>query len=66
MHDGSLATLEDVVRHYESGGVARADAQQGLAAEVALTDSGARPTLVAFLRDAVERGRPRNLRASHG
>ena len=48
MHDGSLATLEDVVRHYESGGVARPTRSSDLPANLALTDQE-RADLVAFL-----------------
>ena len=48
MHDGSLATLEDVVRHYESGGVARPTRSKDLPENLALTDHE-RADLVAFL-----------------
>jgi cytochrome c peroxidase len=48
MHDGSLATLQDVVRHYESGGVARPTRSRDLPAKLRLTDAE-RADLVAFL-----------------
>src|SRR5690606_15655991 len=37
MHDGSLATLEDVVRFYEGGGVARATRSKDLPVSLELT-----------------------------
>ena len=48
MHDGSLATLEDVVRHYEMGGVARPTRSRDLPQNLRLTDRSA-PTSIAFL-----------------
>jgi cytochrome c peroxidase len=48
MHDGSLATLEDVIRHYESGGVVRPTRSQDMPGPIALTDTE-RVDLVAFL-----------------
>jgi cytochrome c peroxidase len=48
MHDGSLATLDDVVRHYESGGVARATRSRDLPQRLALSERE-RSDLVAFL-----------------
>jgi cytochrome c peroxidase len=48
MHDGSLATLEDVVHHYESGGVARPTRSKDLPENLTLTDQE-RADLVAFL-----------------
>ena len=48
MHDGSLATLDDVVRHYESGGVARSTRSRDLPQKLALSDRE-RSDLVAFL-----------------
>jgi len=48
MHDGSLATLEDVVRHYESGGVARPTRSRDLPENLALSEQE-RSDLVAFL-----------------
>jgi cytochrome c peroxidase len=48
MHDGSLATLEDVVRHYEKGGVARPTRSKDLPAGLKLTEEE-RADLVAFL-----------------
>jgi cytochrome c peroxidase len=49
MHDGSLATLEDVVRHYEGGGVPRPTRSKDLPAGLELTDEE-RADLVAFLQ----------------
>ena len=49
MHDGSLATLEDVVRHYERGGVKRATKSRDLPQGLRLT-STERGDLVAFLQ----------------
>jgi cytochrome c peroxidase len=48
MHDGSLATLEEVVRHYETGGVARPTRSRDLPRGLRLTDAE-RADLVAFL-----------------
>jgi cytochrome c peroxidase len=48
MHDGSLATLEDAVRHYEQGGVARPTRSKDLPRGLHLTDAE-RADLVAFL-----------------
>ncbi len=48
MHDGSLATLEEVVRHYEKGGVARPTRSKDLPRGLRLTDAE-RADLVAFL-----------------
>ena len=48
MHDGSLATLEDVVRHYEEGGVARPTLSRDLPQGLRLSDKE-RADLVAFL-----------------
>jgi cytochrome c peroxidase len=48
MHDGSLATLEDVVRHYEQGGVARPTRSRDLPQGLRLSD-GERADLIAFL-----------------
>jgi cytochrome c peroxidase len=48
MHDGSLATLEDVLRHYEGGGVPRATRSTDLPAKLRLSDDE-RADLVAFL-----------------
>ncbi len=49
MHDGSLATLEDVVRHYERGGVRRPTRSKDLPQNFKLTDKE-RTDLVAFLQ----------------
>lgn len=48
MHDGSLATLDDVVRHYESGGIARPTLANDMPKGLALTDAE-RADLLAFL-----------------
>ena len=48
MHDGSLATLEDVVRHYERGGVRRPTRSKDLPPSLRLTDAE-RADLVAFV-----------------
>lgn len=48
MHDGSLATLDDVLRHYEEGGLDRPTRSRDLPAKLRLTDDE-RTDLVAFL-----------------
>ena len=48
MHDGSLATLEDVVRHYEKGGAARPTLSKDLPVQLRLADAE-RADLIAFL-----------------
>jgi cytochrome c peroxidase len=48
MHDGSLATLEDVVRHYERGGAVRPTRSKDLPVNLRLSDAE-RADLVAFL-----------------
>jgi cytochrome c peroxidase len=48
MHDGSLATLEDVVRHYEEGGVKRPTRSKDLPVNLKLTEEE-RGDLIAFL-----------------
>jgi cytochrome c peroxidase len=48
MHDGSLGTLEDVVRIYEMGGIARPTRAKDLPPVIRLTDKE-RDDLVAFL-----------------
>jgi cytochrome c peroxidase len=48
MHDGSLATLDDVVRHYERGAVRRATLSGDLPAHLRLSEEE-RGDLVAFL-----------------
>ena len=48
MHDGSLATLEDVVRHYEKGGVRRPTRSTDLPRKLRLTRQE-RGDLVTFL-----------------
>jgi cytochrome c peroxidase len=48
MHDGSLATLEDVIRHYERGGIVRPSRSTDMPPAFRLSDSE-RADLVAFL-----------------
>ena len=48
MHDGTLATLEDVLHHYEGGGVARPTRSRDLPQQLRLSDSE-RTDLIAFL-----------------
>ena len=49
MHDGSLATLDDVVRHYENGVVDALDAvAKDIPHNLELTDDGARRTSSPF------------------
>jgi cytochrome c peroxidase len=56
MHDGSLRTLEDVIRHYESGGIVRPSRSRDMPARLALTEEE-RSDLVAFL-DSLSSDRP--------
>ena len=56
MHDGSLATLDDVLRHYESGGEARPSRSPDMPDVVALDDSE-RQSLIAFL-ETISSDRP--------
>jgi cytochrome c peroxidase len=48
MHDGSLATLEDVIQHYESGGLVRPTRSRDMPSRFALAETE-RADLVAFL-----------------
>lgn len=48
MHDGSLATLDDVIRHYERGGIKRPTLADDMPKGLKLTD-GERRDLLAFL-----------------
>ncbi len=48
MHDGSLATLDDVIRHYETGGVRRPTRSRDLPRALKLTPQERRD-LIAFL-----------------
>ena len=48
MHDGSLATLEDVIDHYEKGGVRRPTRSRDLPRNLKLTQQE-RADLIAFL-----------------
>ena len=47
MHDGSMATLSDVVKHYEQGGIPR-ESRSPLIRPIPLTDQE-RLDLVAFM-----------------
>lgn len=58
MHDGALATLEDVVRHYESGGIARPSRSREMPRPFALTEEE-RAELVAFLETLSSDAPPR-------
>ena len=48
MHDGSLATLDDVVRHYQNGIVGRSTVAKDIPRNLKLTDEE-RGSLIAFL-----------------
>jgi len=48
MHNGSLATLDDVIRHYESGVVDRATVSKDIKRKLALSEAE-RADLIAFL-----------------
>ena len=54
MHDGSIGTLDDVVRIYEMGGVERPTRAKDLPPTIPLSDTE-RGDLVAFLETPVER-----------
>ena len=58
MHNGSLATLEEVVRHYEGGGIARPSRSREMPARLELTDEE-RAALVAFLETLSSDAPPR-------
>jgi cytochrome c peroxidase len=57
MHDGSLATLADVIRHYEKGIVARPTLPVDLPRKLSLTDTE-RDSLIAFLATLDSKGDP--------
>jgi len=57
MHDGSLATLEDVLRHYVSGVVDRANLSKDLTRGLKLSDAE-RADLIAFLGTLTSEGEP--------
>src|SRR5262249_52645388 len=57
MHDGSLATLEDVLRHYERGIVERSTVAPDLARKLSLSDEE-RSALIAFLATLSSDGDP--------
>jgi cytochrome c peroxidase len=54
MHDGSMATLEEVIRHYERGGRQRGPHTSPLLAGFRLTDQERRD-LIAFLESLTDR-----------
>jgi cytochrome c peroxidase len=58
MHDGAMETLEDVVRHYEGGGIARPSRSREMPSPFALTDDE-RAALVAFLETLSSDAPPR-------
>jgi len=57
MHDGSLPTLEDVLRHYESGIVERPTLSRDLPRDLRLSE-GERADLIAFLATLTSEGEP--------
>jgi cytochrome c peroxidase len=57
MHDGSLATLDDVLRHYQSGVVERATLSKDLARGLDLSEAE-RGDLIAFLRTLTSEAEP--------
>jgi cytochrome c peroxidase len=57
MHDGSLATLDDVIAHYESGIVRRPTLARELDRKLALT-AAERQALIAFLKSLSSEGDP--------
>jgi cytochrome c peroxidase len=58
MHDGSLRTLNDVIRHYESGIVERPTLSRDLPRRLTLTEAE-RDALAAFLTTLTSDGAPR-------
>ena len=59
MHDGSMATLEDVVRYYEKGGVARLTRSRDRYRRTCGSSDGERADLIAFLADPLYSDQPR-------
>jgi cytochrome c peroxidase len=57
MHNGTLATLDDVVRHYESGVVERPTVSKDIARGLALSDAE-RADLIAFLGTLTSEAEP--------
>jgi cytochrome c peroxidase len=57
MHDGSLATLDDVIRHYAGGVVERATVSKDIARGLRLSD-GERGNLIAFLGTLTSEAEP--------
>ena len=57
MHDGSLATLDDVLRHYQSGVVERATLSKDLVRGLDLS-AAERGDLIAFLRTLTSEAEP--------
>lgn len=58
MHDGSMATLDDVLRHYESGGIARQSRSVDMPPVISLTEEE-RSHLLAFLETLSSQRPPR-------
>jgi cytochrome c peroxidase len=57
MHNGALATLDEVVRHYERGVVDRATVSKDIVRKLTLSD-GERADLIAFLGTLNSEGEP--------
>jgi cytochrome c peroxidase len=57
MHNGSLATLDDVIRHYASGVVERATVSKDIPRKLSLSDAE-RADLIAFLGTLTSGGEP--------
>jgi cytochrome c peroxidase len=57
MHNGTLATLDDVVRHYESGVVERPTVSKDIARGLTLSEAD-RADLIAFLGTLTSEGAP--------
>ena len=57
MHNGSLATLDDVLRHYESGVVERPTVSKDVARGLRLSEAE-RADLIAFLGTLTSEGEP--------
>lgn len=58
MHDGSMATLDEVIRHYEAGGVDRPTRSKEMPASIELSDEE-RSALIAFLYTLSSENAPR-------
>src|SRR5207244_1758237 len=57
MHDGSLATLDDVLRHYQSGVIERPTLSKDLTRPLILS-ADERPQLIAFLGTLTSEAEP--------